>query len=547
MKKLFYLFAFAALAFVACGEDNEPTPDPVKAEIEVTTPAEDLVIPAEGGEVTINFKSALNWTAVNTDGVSGVELDPPFGEAGDAVLSVKVGANETEAERTINVSIKSEDVEKVVAIKQLYEEKPYFETNLSETREYWCAPTASTVTLEINTNVAYTVTLNNAEAAWVTMTDNGDDTFTFALEANPNPGYRSVVGTIEHELAEQPIEFYIFQNGVAARAWVAEVRELAGYNDDAPCDLALYGDYLLVSNASNIFALNAADGSYVTTVPLPEGVVANSIEVDEGGNILICSTPIEAIVTVYTTKSIDAAPAKLLAFHTGNAYGGGYGNIRVAGNIDTKALLFLDISGYWTDAGNTVGFTATYEINNGAAALDANGWAVFNWVDNAFATNEITRNCAYPLGTSLTDGALFVGYGASIYYAADASVRPTAWVESANLGGNGWMENYGCIDVVEVNGKKIAGVVASCLFNYDQPDLVLVDITDPAAGALLGNPYTFYDPTSETDDYVAAFKGYQVGNAEGADVVLVPTEEGIKAYVADSAWGAVACVTYAVL
>lgn len=547
MKKLFYFFAFAALAFVGCNND-EPTPEPeVKASIEVKTAAEQLVVAHEGGEVTVEFSSALDWTAANKENVSGVELDPPYGAAGENnALKVTVGANDTEGERTITIDLKSGDLVVPVAIKQLYEEpapEPYINTNLSETREFWCSAQASTVTLEIDANVEYTVTLKNEEAAWITMSDNGEGVYTFTLEANPQAGYRSVVGTIACELYDKPVEFYIFQNGVAARAWVNELRELAGYNADAPCDLALYGDYLLVSNATNIFVLNAADGTLANTVALPEGVVANSIEVDEGGNILLCSTPVESIVTVYTTKSVDAAPAELLKFHTGNLYAGGYGNIRVAGNIDTKALFILNSCGYWTPDGNTMGFSAAYVIENGAPTLDANGWAEFTWVDQPVASNDETRACVYPLGTSLTDGALFVAYTPSIYMAADASVRPVAFAELANLGGNGWMENYAAIDVVEAGGKKVVGVIASCLFDYDQPDLVLLDLE---AASLLGT-YCFYDPTSETEDYAAAFKGNGVGTAEGADVVLVPTETGVKAYCTDSAWGAVSCVTYEIL
>lgn len=538
MKKLFYL-AFAAFAFVACGNDdtNEPAA-PVKATIEVTTDVAALEIAHEGGEVEVAFKTNKDWTATNTDSVEGLEIDPPFGAAGENTITVTVGENTTEAERTLNVTLKAGDAEEVVAIKQLYVAAPYINTNLSDTREFWCPAQASTVTLEIDANVEYTVALVDAPE-WIQVSDNGEGVYTFTLEANPQAGYRSVVGTITCELYEQPLEFYIFQNGVAARAWVNELRELAGYNADAPCDLALFGDYLLVSNATNIYALNAADGTLAATYPMPEGVTVNSIEVDEGGNLLICSTPVESIVTVYTTKSVDAAPTELLKFHTGNLYAGGYGNIRVAGNIDTKALFILNACGYWTEAGNTMGYSAAYVIENGAPTLDANGWAEFTWIDQPVASNDETRACVYPLGTSLTDGALFVAYTPSIYKAADASVRPVAFTELALLDESGWMENHGCIDVVEVNGVKIVGTVASCFFDYDQPDLELINLE---TGEFMGS-YTFYDPTSETEDYAAAFKAA----AESADVVLVPTETGVKAYCTDGVWGAVSCVTYDIL
>lgn len=541
MKKLFY-FAFAALAFVACSNDDTNN-DPVveAAKIEVTTDVATLAIPHEGGEVEVAFTTNKDWKATNTDNVEGLEIDPTFGAAGENTIKVKVGENTTEGERTLNVTLKAEEAEQVVAIKQLFEAAPYLTHNLPEYESVWATYEAQTYTLEIDANVEYEVVLYNEDASWVSMTDNGDGTYTFTLEANAGGSYRSVVGGIVSEYygEDEELPFYIFQEGVAKREWTNVVRDLEGYNADAPCDLALMGDYLLVSNVSNIFVLNAANGEYVSTLALPEGVTAQSIEVDEGGNLLICSTPVEAVVTVYTTKSVDAAPAELLKFHTGNAYGGGYGNIRVAGNIDTEALLFLNIAGYWTDAGNTVGLVAAYEIANGAATLDANGWAQFTWVEHAAASNAATRCCAHPLGTSLTDGALFVAYTPSMYRAADASVRPVAYTKLAVLDASGWMENHACIDVVEVNGKKIAGTIASCFFDYDQPDLELIDLE---SNTVIGE-VCVYDPTSETMDYVAAFKAA----GESADVVLVPTENGVLAYSTDGVWGAVTCVSYVIL
>ena len=43
------------------------------------------------------------------------------------------------------------------------------------------------------------------------------------------------------------------------------------------------------------------------------------------------------------------------------------------------------------------------------------------------------------------------------------------------------MENYNCISTAEVNGKKYLAMTASCHFDYDYTDIIVVDVTDVTA------------------------------------------------------------------
>ena len=45
------------------------------------------------------------------------------------------------------------------------------------------------------------------------------------------------------------------------------------------------------------------------------------------------------------------------------------------------------------------------------------------------------------------------------------------------------MENYNCISTTEVNGKKYLALTASCHFDYDMTDLIILDVTNPKAAA----------------------------------------------------------------
>jgi hypothetical protein len=42
------------------------------------------------------------------------------------------------------------------------------------------------------------------------------------------------------------------------------------------------------------------------------------------------------------------------------------------------------------------------------------------------------------------------------------------------------MENYNCISTAEVNGKKYLAMTASCHFNYDYTDIIVLDVTNVA-------------------------------------------------------------------
>ena len=42
------------------------------------------------------------------------------------------------------------------------------------------------------------------------------------------------------------------------------------------------------------------------------------------------------------------------------------------------------------------------------------------------------------------------------------------------------MENYNCISTAEVNGKKYLAMTASCHFDYDYTDIIVLDVTNVA-------------------------------------------------------------------
>ena len=92
-------------------EQEEPTPEPVVGAITLSS-AESIVLSDEGASQQITFAATLEWTAESS--AEFVTVEPASGEAGDAVVTVTVGANEDYDPRTATVTLTcGEDVKTV--------------------------------------------------------------------------------------------------------------------------------------------------------------------------------------------------------------------------------------------------------------------------------------------------------------------------------------------------------------------------------------------------------------------------------------------------
>ena len=129
MKKIYKLMSILALASItaACAEklpepenptpenpdqeQEEPTPEPVVGAITLSS-AESIVLSDEGASQEITFAATLEWTAESS--AEFVTVEPASGEAGDAVVTVTVGANEDYDPRTATVTLTcGEDVKTI--------------------------------------------------------------------------------------------------------------------------------------------------------------------------------------------------------------------------------------------------------------------------------------------------------------------------------------------------------------------------------------------------------------------------------------------------
>jgi hypothetical protein len=156
-------------------------------------------------------------------------------------------------------------------------------------------------------------------------------------------------------------------------------------------------------------------------------------------------------------------PTPLVDYNSANYWCTEMGNFRVKGDINGDAVIVAYIcvgTGHyaaWEVKGGVVGDVVYGDLHDGS------------W--------DASTGVVAPAGATLADGLFSITYGTTYnlnYF------NGTEWVETY-VTGSTWMENYNCISTTEVNGKKYLAMTASCHFDYDYTDVIVLDVTNPAA------------------------------------------------------------------
>ena len=533
MKKI-ALMMLVAIAAIACNKQEEIVP-----EINVTTT--EFTIPVDGSEeepFRIQFNANVDWTAALKETSEWCSIAPNSGAPGDATINVYALENELEETRSVTLVITAGTVVKEI---ELTQEAVYI-PRISVSPESVTIPLAGgSVTVEVTANLEYQVNVPE-DATWLTHTKEGNVlTFTVAT-ANESFSARSAQITFTTALEEVACTATISQEGRAALAWSKiPTLDYSSYESGHPVRLAAYGDKILLANMNKVLVLNPADGSLVQTINLPEGFVCHSLCVDEGGNIIIANNAAYSwagidqceILNVYTVKSLTDTPRLLLKYHTGNIWCSHTGNIRVAGNIDEKACISAIAA--------SSGYYVAWNAENGEVADDANGWDVFVAGTLPYVPGDSNWGSVVPNGTSCADGLWFVGYQGdySLQFCEDP-VEGKAWTSVAPTGNDSnW--NTSTVSLLTVGGVNYAVVMTGAFFNYADPYLLILDVTDKTAVKQLAKIDCGMFAERNAD---WSLVNYVDGGTAGAhnDLLLVATESGIKMYFADSNFNMVGCI-----
>ena len=387
---------------------------------------------------------------------------------------------------------------------------------------------------------------------WLSHSVSGH-TYTFTAPENPTWEERSVVLVFSPKdvaYSDMTKMVVVYQYGHAFRMWMKQLAAIDGYDSTKKVRLALYGDKLLLANTTNVYLMDPATGEVETTVPMPSGVAAHSVLVDDAGNVMIAADALfdserndVELVLYHLPDPMNPVPEVVFSYNIGNYYGTQTGNVRVKGDIRKNAVITAVVSDGQDGENPEDGAVLMWEIKDGVCS----DWT---WTNAPYTAWGIESLCAYPLGNTIADGIYYIGYGGdyNLKYAADLVMKPeigddgnyvemTDW-STAYVTGSSWMENYNCISTATWKGNNYAAIMMGCHFDYDDADMLLLDINNPAEAS---HVYTYLG-TNDVERDEAWANMWWTGNGAYSDILLIPTDDALLMVGADSNYGTLTCV-----
>ena len=449
----------ACFAVVACEEEFVPHLD---------FPPTEVSVPAAGTEelaepVYLTFTANAAWTATLTgeNVAEWLSISPKSGQAGEAKIKIDALANTSKENRVATIEIKVDGLEpSLVTVTQL--QKNAIDVNAEDA--YTVSFKGGSVEIEVGHNVAYTY---EVDADWLVETKAyATDKLTFAVgEQAVNAAARTANIIVYSELGVVKV-VSVTQEAWSPITWSNSLTEIGA--GAGRVGVAVSGDKVYFTANGELFAADAATGAGATKIALPEGFVAGGVHVDDAGNLMV-SGPDRAVsdgtcgqLQLYKVAA-DGSYTLLVDYNSANYWCTEMGNFRVKGNINGDALIMAYIC-------VGTGHYAAWEVKGGVVGEPKYG-------DLHDGSWDASTGVVAPAGASLADGFFAITYGSTYnlnYY------NGQAWSE-VYVTGSSWMENYNCISTAEVNGKKYLAMTASCHFDYDYTDIIVVDVTDVTA------------------------------------------------------------------
>jgi len=146
----------------------------------------------QGGTQTISISTNKDWTISVSDGSGWCHISPISGNSDIKTISITTPANSTFDDRTATITIKAEKLSKVITITQ-----PKNRAIKLTKDSYDVGSAGGNITVELNSNVDYEVTIPTENQTWITnITTKGLATSTLTFEIALNSTYDSRTGKI---------------------------------------------------------------------------------------------------------------------------------------------------------------------------------------------------------------------------------------------------------------------------------------------------------------------------------------------------------------
>lgn len=564
MKKLFLILAAAAVTMWSCqkpavtptdeggkqgGEEQNPDPKPeVKDEITLISDAVVNLPTKDSQQFTVKFTTNAAWTAEADEFIT---LQKTSGEAGEniEVMAVVQSLGDEEYGRVGGILIKAGKAEASVGIMQGL-------VFLVDPQKSEIGIEGGKVEFQVISNQEYTVkTYDAADAAfpWAPVTFD-QETGMGSLAVEPNGGYDARTAYIKFtvpgiqvpalddegnptgETEDYVTRFYVYQAGNSKTAWnialpqgfdVTNVE--ADYTHYPTASIALFGDKVLVSDGTTLYAFDKASGA-ASTITVPSGLPVQSITNDDAGNVLFANEGFTGSnVEIYAVRA-DASDlsgfVKVAEAANGVWCAATADCVKAKGDVFGNAVISVLIGG-GTGFGNP-SYAMVWQVTAGVA--DGSKYVVgpTDYSDTIWISN---RGSFAPAGDTDAAGYFYCGYDG--VYALNY-FNGTEWSHAVEGLGD-WSMAPNAIASTVWNGKAIVAVNSMAYWGLDWSMPSILHVFDMTGGEILAQT-----------EYVAAEESVVTGGQEASttDVVLKVEGNDLAAYVVDSDWGLVTKIVY---
>lgn len=247
-----------AIAAIACKPEEQIVP-----EVTVLTDQATLVIPTEGGEVSVDFQSNVEWTAALKDASAAdwCTITPSTGAAGSASFKVIALENKTNDNRTVTVVINAQTAKAEVTVTQLQKDALV----LDGEKTFDVPAEGGQVKFTVNHNLAIEAA---ADADWLVQTKTKamqTSELTFDVAANTGAARTGKItvsaGDLKEEITvNQAAWVPVFEVAPVEDQWIAVEGGSVSITVNANVEYTVTtdeNDWLTVSNEGGVYTFTA--------------------------------------------------------------------------------------------------------------------------------------------------------------------------------------------------------------------------------------------------------------------------------------------------
>lgn len=485
-------------------------------------------IPAEGQDIEVIVLSNVECKAVSK--VDWITVVPPTKAVPELKYTLKVAPNLTVESREGIVEFSAADFDPVeVKVSQVA-----FEPFITAPASAVMSKDGGELRLLVESNVEWSVTSDTIDDVYIEVEKDGDMVI-ISMDSNESLqaiNFNVYVTADNYEGVSATVA--VRQDGIADIVYNVSIKDM-GFDVGAiyvqkKFKLAGIGDKLILSTEDKVCLVDAATGAFVKDLDLGD-VPHLCMTSDDAGNVLFAGQYAAGeTVNIYSTSSVDEAPALALSFK--NSGTGNMGNFKIVGDVKGKALL------------TAIAPAPPYESNGKPMQLES----VVVPVENGEAgTPSISimsvggmwgpyTGALHPYSTDPADGCFYSGYNSAIQYDLVYTKDYVNYDFFASLNDSGGTCNVNGMDIATMGGKTYLAVPCSPFFKWSASHVDIFDVTDlnsPNQVVSLGAPLYRVTGDNYTDAYGAG------------DVLLYPGEDGksLVIYYADLGHDALAKIS----